>query len=94
MCSSNNELLSRKHDIIIGKFLPNISSNMCFIKTIATPFINARVSAARVLLVTLWIFLDCQNIGASKLFFSFRKIKNSTQGTSIVQICIWCRMYD
>ena len=43
-------------------------------RQIPAPFVKARVSAASVLLVNLWIFLDCQNIGASKLFFPFRKI--------------------
>lgn len=72
--TSNNDLLSVKHDIL-GKSLPNITSNMCFMKTqISTSFIKVRVSAARVLLATLWIFLDYQNMGASNLFFPFRKI--------------------
>ena len=57
------------------KFLPNISSNVCFMKTqMSTPFMKTIVFAARVFQATLWIFLDCQNIGASKLIFPFRKI--------------------
>ena len=39
-----------------------------------TPFMKARVSAAKMLLATLWIFLGCQNVRASMLFCSFRKL--------------------
>ena len=67
-------LMLTNPDILV-KFLPNVSSNVCFMKTqMSTPFMKARVFAARVFQATLWIFLDCQSIGAGKLIFTFRKI--------------------
>ena len=51
---------------ILVKFLPNISSNMRFMKTeMSTPFMKARVFAARVLQATLSIFLDSIEMPAS-----------------------------